>query len=56
MISPHIKWCIGKCPGVCTIIFKTFTWYLIFFALSHSYLDCLGHYRFVFHFYAQTVH
>jgi len=28
MISPHIEWCIGKCPGLCTIFAKTSTWYL----------------------------
>ena len=28
MIFLHIEWCIGKCPGLYTIIFKTFTWYL----------------------------
>ena len=26
MISPHIEWCIGKCPGLCTVFFKTITW------------------------------
>ena len=26
MISP--QWCIGNCPSLCTIFFKTSTWYL----------------------------
>ena len=29
-ISPHIEWCFGKCPGLCTIVFKTSTRYLKF--------------------------
>ena len=27
---PHIECCIGKCLGLCTIFFKTFTWHLQF--------------------------
>jgi len=30
IISPHIEWRIGKCPGLCTFFFKTSTWYLKF--------------------------
>jgi len=30
LILPHFEWCIGKCPGLCTIFFKTFTRYLKF--------------------------
>jgi len=30
MISPHIEWCVGKCPGLCIIFFITSTWYLKF--------------------------
>ena len=39
MTSPRIEWCIGKCPGLCTLFFKTSTWYLMVYALSRSYLD-----------------
>jgi len=28
MISPYIKWCIGNCPGLCILFFKTSPWYL----------------------------
>jgi len=30
IISPHIERCIGKCPGLCTIFFKTSTWLQMF--------------------------
>jgi len=30
MISPYIEWCIGKCPCLCTIFFKSVPWYLKF--------------------------
>jgi len=30
MISPHIEWCMGKSPGLCTHFFKTTTWHLKF--------------------------
>jgi len=30
MTSPHVEWCIAKCPGLCTIFFKTSKWYLRF--------------------------
>jgi len=30
MIFYQIEWCISKCPGLCTISYKTFTWYLKF--------------------------
>ena len=54
MISPHIEWCIGNCPGLYTIV-QIFHMVPKAYALSCSYLDCLGCLRFVFHFYAQTV-
>jgi len=53
-IYPHIEWCIGKCPGLCTIFFKTFTWYLksmLYHAVIYIVLDTLD----FFYFYAQTV-
>jgi len=43
LISPHIEWCIGKCPGLCTIFFETSTLVPKVYALSRSYLDCLGY-------------
>ena len=24
-IFPHIEWCIGKCPGLCTVFLKKLT-------------------------------
>jgi len=30
MVSNHIEWWIGKCPGLCTIVFKTSILYLKF--------------------------
>jgi len=26
--SPYTEWCIGKCPVLCTFVFKTSTWHL----------------------------
>ena len=43
MISPHIDWGIGKCPGLCTIIFKTSTWYLKFMLYYAVIKICLGY-------------
>ena len=54
IISPHIEWCIGKCPGFCTIFLKTSTWYLSFFFVTRvSYFS--GIRFFLLHFYAQTL-
>ena len=35
MFSPNIEWYIGKSPGMCTLFFKTRTWYLKFI-LHHA--------------------
>jgi len=40
IISPHFEWCIGKCPGLCTAVFKMHMVPKIE-ALSRSYSDCL---------------
>jgi len=42
IICPHIKWCIEKCPGLCTMFFKTSTWYLKFMLYHAVIFDCLG--------------
>ena len=34
--SPYNEWCIGTFPGLCTIVFKTSTRYLKYFALFGS--------------------
>ena len=46
MLSPHTEWCIGKCPGLCTLFLKTSTWYLKFMLYHAVFLDCLGYLRF----------
>ena len=38
IISSHTEWCIGKYLGVCTVFFKTFTWYLKFM-LYHTVIQ-----------------
>jgi len=52
MISLILNGALEKCPGLCTIFFKTST-VMVFkvYALSRSYLDCF----IFFPFYAQTV-
>jgi len=35
MISPQIEWCVGTCPGLYKIFFKTITWFLKFM-LNHA--------------------
>jgi len=56
MIFPDMEWCIRKCPGLCTVFFKTTCskWYLkfmLYLAVIQMFLDTLD----CFHFYAQTV-
>ena len=39
---PHIEWCIGKRPGLCTIFFKTITWnltFMLYHAVIQIFLD-----------------
>jgi len=45
IISPHIEWCIRKCPGLCTkLFFKTSTSYeSLSLIVSRSYLDFVGY-------------
>jgi len=33
---PHIEWCIGKCPGLCTIFFKN--WHIVVAGTKPKYL------------------
>jgi len=40
-ISPHIKWCFGKCSELSTIFFKTSIWHLEFM-LYHAVIFVLG--------------
>ena len=40
-ISPLIEWCIGKCPSVCTMFFKTNKHYLKFM-LFHAVILNFG--------------
>ena len=54
MISPYIEWCIGKCPGLSTLFFKTNTWYLKFM-LYNTVIYIFGGYFRIFTFHAQTV-
>jgi len=38
IISLYIEWFIGKCPDLCTLFFKTFTWFL-WFMLYHAIIE-----------------
>ena len=49
-----IEWCIGRCPGLCTILLNNFTWYLKFM-LYHAVVLIVGVLWILFNFYAQTV-
>ena len=52
MIPSDVKWCIGKCLGVCIIFFKTTKWCLIFCFIIQLLIfwDTLNY----FHFYTRT--
>jgi len=56
MISPNIEWCIGKCPGLWTISFKTSTWckYLQFMLITLLF-RLFGLFKMFFPFNAQTL-
>jgi len=41
IISSHSDWCFGKWPGLCTIFFKTSTWYLFFCFLTQLFFGIL---------------
>ena len=49
---PHIEWCIGKRPGLCTIFFKTITWHLKFM-LYHAVIQFFWDTLDFFYFYAK---
>jgi len=52
IMSPHIEYCIGKCPGLYTIFFKTSTCLCFITQL----IRCLGYETLdFFHCYAPTV-
>ena len=44
--EPQIEWCIGKCPGFCTIFFKTSNCYLMFM-LYHAVIENFGTFQFL---------
>jgi len=46
MDSPSFEWCIGKCPGLCTMFFKTGK-YDLKLMLYHALLRYLGHLSFL---------
>ena len=47
MVFPPIEWYIGQYSGLCKVFFKRIMVPKVY-ALSGSYLDCLGYFRWYF--------